>query len=66
MFQQLDNKDDEIREQTLLAKRLKEQVLEQEELISSIRRDYENLSQEMSKIQVTLVRLPKYLSTLFR
>jgi kinesin family protein 5 len=66
LFQQLDNKDDEIREQTLLAKRLKEQVLEQEELISSIRRDYENLSQEMSKIQVTLVRLPKYLSTLFR
>jgi kinesin family protein 5 len=52
LFQQLDNKDDEIREQTLLAKRLKEQVLEQEELITSIRRDYENLSQEMSKIQV--------------
>jgi kinesin family protein 5 len=57
LFQQLDNKDDEIREQTLLAKRLKEQVLEQEELISSIRRDYENLSQEMSKIQVNKVRL---------
>jgi hypothetical protein len=36
-----------------LAKRLKEQVLEQEELISTIRRDYENISQEMTKIQVT-------------
>lgn len=32
--------------------KLKEQMLEQEELISSTRRDYENLTKEMSKIQV--------------
>lgn len=47
----MDEKDDEIQEQSQLVEKLKEQMLEQEELISSTRRDYENLTKEMSKIQ---------------
>ena len=35
-----------------LVEKLKEQMLEQEELIASTRRDYENLTKEMTKIQV--------------
>jgi len=51
LYQLLDSKDDEIQEQSQLVEKLKEQMLEQEDLISSTRRDYENLTKEMSKIQ---------------
>ena len=51
LYATLDAKDDEIQEQSQLVEKLKEQMLEQEELISSTRRDYENLTKEMSKIQ---------------
>merc|ERR1712088_522106 len=51
MYQMLDEKDDEIQEQSSLVEKLKEQMLEQEELISTTRRDYENLTKEMAKIQ---------------
>merc|ERR1712050_164996 len=51
MYQMLDEKDDEIQEQSQLVEKLKEQMLEQEELISATRRDYESLTKEMSKIQ---------------
>merc|ERR1719216_495116 len=51
LYQMLDEKDDEIQEQSQLVEKLKEQMLEQEDLISSTRRDYENLTKEMSKIQ---------------
>merc|ERR1719167_698513 len=51
LFQLLDSKDDEIQEQSQLVEKLKEQMLEQEELIASTRRDYENLTKEMTKIQ---------------
>jgi len=51
MYQILDAKDDEIQEQSQLVEKLKEQMLEQEELIASTRRDYENLTKEMGKIQ---------------
>uniref|UniRef100_A0A0K2SWZ0 Kinesin-like protein n=2 Tax=Lepeophtheirus salmonis TaxID=72036 RepID=A0A0K2SWZ0_LEPSM len=51
LYKMLDAKDDEIQEQSQLVEKLKEQMLEQEELISSTRRDYENLTKEMSKIQ---------------
>jgi kinesin family protein 5 len=44
--------DDEIQEQSQLVEKLKEQMLEQEELIANTRRDYENLTKEMTKIQV--------------
>merc|ERR1719422_2481259 len=43
LYQMLDEKDDEIQEQS--------QLLEQEDLISATRRDYESLTKEMSKIQ---------------
>jgi kinesin family protein 5 len=51
LYTTLDGKDDEIQEQSQLVEKLKEQMLEQEELIGSTRRDYENLTKEMSKIQ---------------
>jgi len=51
LFQLLDAKDDEIHEQSQLVEKMKEQINIQEELISSTRRDYENLSKEMNKIQ---------------
>ena len=51
LYQMLDEKDDEIQEQSQLVEKLKEQMLEQEELISGTRRDYESLTKEMSKIQ---------------
>merc|ERR1711936_1087493 len=47
----LDEKDDEIQEQSQLVEKLKEQMLEREELISATRRDYENLTKEMGKMQ---------------
>ena len=40
-----------LQEQSQLVEKLKEQMLEQEELITSTRKDYENLTKEMSKIQ---------------
>ena len=39
-----------------MVEKLKEQMLEQEDLISSTRRDYENLTKEMSKIQVLFMK----------
>lgn len=51
LYQLLDGKDDEIQESSQLVEKLKEQMLEQEDLIASARRDYENLTKEMSKIQ---------------
>merc|ERR1711962_273098 len=51
MYQMLDEKDDEIQEQSSLVEKLKEQMLEQEELISTTRKDYESLTKEMTKIQ---------------
>merc|ERR1719431_1750796 len=47
MYQMLEEKDDEIQEQSQLV----EKLLEQEELISATRRDYESLTKEMTKIQ---------------
>merc|ERR1719192_3109177 len=49
MLQMLDEKDDEIQEQSGMVEKLKEQMLEQEELIGSARRDYENLTKEMGR-----------------
>jgi len=47
----LDEKDEEINQQCQYGEKLKEQLLEQEELISTSRKDYEKLQQEMSRIQ---------------
>ncbi|CAG2054473.1 unnamed protein product [Timema podura] len=46
LYQQLDEKDEEINQQSQLVEKLKDQMLEQEELIASTRRDYEGLQQE--------------------
>ncbi|XP_049778944.1 kinesin heavy chain [Schistocerca cancellata] len=51
LYQQLDEKDEEINQQSQLVEKLKDQMLEQEELIASTRRDYELLQQEMNRIQ---------------
>lgn len=51
LYAQMDEKDDEIDRQSQMIEKLREQMLEQEELISSTRRDYETLQQEMNKIQ---------------
>ncbi|PRD22634.1 UNVERIFIED_CONTAM: Kinesin heavy chain [Trichonephila clavipes] len=51
LYAQLDEKDDEIDRQSQLIEKLKEQMLEQEELITSTRKDYEALQQEMNRIQ---------------
>lgn len=50
LYQQLDEKDEEINQQSQFVEKLKEQMLEQEELIASTRRDYELLQQEMNRI----------------
>ncbi|KAG8188634.1 hypothetical protein JTE90_005987 [Oedothorax gibbosus] len=51
LYAQLDEKDDEIDRQSQLIEKLKEQMLEQEELIATTRKDYEALQQEMNRIQ---------------
>ncbi|KAK2727831.1 hypothetical protein QYM36_008344 [Artemia franciscana] len=52
LYRQLDDKDEEINQQSQVVERLKEQIMEQEELIGSTRRDYESLQQEMNRIQI--------------
>ncbi|XP_069111571.1 kinesin heavy chain-like [Argopecten irradians] len=51
LYQQLDDKDDEINNQSQLIERLKEQMLEQEELIAVGKRDMDMLQVDMSRIQ---------------
>ncbi|CAH1718359.1 unnamed protein product [Chironomus riparius] len=51
LYQQLDEKDEEINQQSQYVEKLKEQIMDQEELISNSRRDYENLQSEMTRIQ---------------
>lgn len=51
LYQQLDDKDEEINQQSQYVEKLKEQIMDQEELIANARRDYENLQSEMARIQ---------------
>lgn len=51
LYQQLDDKDEEINQQSQYVEKLKEQIMDQEELIANARRDYENLQSEMTRIQ---------------
>ncbi|XP_063063189.1 kinesin-1 heavy chain isoform X2 [Engraulis encrasicolus] len=51
LYKQLDDKDDEINQQSQLAEKLKQQMLEQEELLASSRRDHEGLQVELSRLQ---------------
>lgn len=51
LYQQLDEKDEEINQHSQYVEKLKEQILEQDELIASTRRDYEALQAEVNRIQ---------------
>ncbi|KAL0963910.1 hypothetical protein UPYG_G00315250 [Umbra pygmaea] len=51
LYQQLDDKDDEINQHSQLAEEVKEQMLDQEELLASTRKDYEKLQEDVSRMQ---------------
>ncbi|XP_062386741.1 kinesin-1 heavy chain isoform X4 [Sardina pilchardus] len=51
LYKQLDDKDDEINQQSQLTEKLKEQMLDQEELLASSRRDHESLQGELCRLQ---------------
>ncbi|XP_055919873.1 kinesin heavy chain [Eupeodes corollae] len=51
LYQQLDEKDEEINQQSQYVENLKDQILEQEDLIANARREYEALQSEMARIQ---------------
>ena len=50
LYAELDAKDDEIQNQSMLAERLKQQMLEQEEMIKAAKLDHESVQAEMSRI----------------
>uniref|UniRef100_A0A4W4HHS8 Kinesin-like protein n=1 Tax=Electrophorus electricus TaxID=8005 RepID=A0A4W4HHS8_ELEEL len=50
LYQQLDDKDDEINQQSQLAESLKQQMVDQDELILSVRRDYEKAQEEVARL----------------
>lgn len=51
LYQQLDEKDEEINQQSQYVENLKDQIIEQEDLIANARREYEALQSEMARIQ---------------
>ncbi|XP_078537887.1 kinesin heavy chain [Lissotriton helveticus] len=51
-YRQLDDKDDEINQQSQLAEKLKQQMVDQEELLASTRRDYEKIQEELTRLQI--------------
>ncbi|XP_056144904.1 kinesin heavy chain [Lampris incognitus] len=51
LYQQLDDKDDEINQHCQVAEKFKEQMIDQDELLASNRRDYERLQEELSRLQ---------------
>lgn len=50
LYQQLDDKDEEIDKQSQLIEKMEQQLVEQEELITQARRDNDNLQQDMQRI----------------
>ncbi|XP_044159375.1 LOW QUALITY PROTEIN: kinesin heavy chain [Bufo gargarizans] len=52
LYHQLDDKDDEINQQSQLAETLKQQMLDQDELLASTRRDYEKIQEELTRLQI--------------
>ncbi|KAG1959895.1 kinesin heavy chain [Pimephales promelas] len=51
LYQQLDDKDDEINQQSQLAENLKQQMVDQDELLASTRHDYEKIQEDLSRLQ---------------
>ncbi|KAM4601653.1 LOW QUALITY PROTEIN: kinesin heavy chain-like [Polymixia lowei] len=51
LYKQLDDKDDEINQHSQLAEKLKEQMLDQEELLASTRRDQDKIQEELCRLQ---------------
>uniref|UniRef100_A0A673KUP8 Kinesin-like protein n=1 Tax=Sinocyclocheilus rhinocerous TaxID=307959 RepID=A0A673KUP8_9TELE len=51
LYQQLDDKDDEINQHSQLAENLKQQMVDQDELLASTRRDYEKIQEDLSRLQ---------------
>ncbi|KAL4655780.1 kinesin heavy chain isoform X3 [Arapaima gigas] len=52
LYKQLDDKDDEINQQSQLIEKLKEQMLDQDELLASTRGDSEKVQTELGRLQV--------------
>uniref|UniRef100_A0A6A7FZT0 Kinesin-like protein n=4 Tax=Hirondellea gigas TaxID=1518452 RepID=A0A6A7FZT0_9CRUS len=52
LYAQLDEKDEEINQHSQMVEKLREQMVEQEELIGGTRKDYEVLQSDMTRIQV--------------
>uniref|UniRef100_A0A6Q2WU23 Kinesin motor domain-containing protein n=1 Tax=Esox lucius TaxID=8010 RepID=A0A6Q2WU23_ESOLU len=52
LYKQLDDKDDEINQQSQLVEKLKEQMLDQEELLASSRGDSDKVSSELGRLQM--------------
>ncbi|XP_047200556.1 kinesin-1 heavy chain [Hippoglossus stenolepis] len=50
LYKELDDKDDEINQQSQLMEELKEQMLDQEELLNSSRRDHDILQTELNRL----------------
>ncbi|XP_041097700.1 kinesin heavy chain isoform X4 [Polyodon spathula] len=51
LYKQLDDKDDEINQQSQLVEKLKEQMLDQDELLASTRGDQEKVQTELGRLQ---------------
>ncbi|MBN3296142.1 KIF5A protein, partial [Amia calva] len=51
LYKQLDDKDDEINQQSQLVEKLKEQMLDQDELLASTRGDSEKVQTELGRLQ---------------
>ncbi|XP_034043010.1 kinesin heavy chain-like [Thalassophryne amazonica] len=51
LYQQLDDKDDEINQHSQASETLRQHVMDQEELLAVTRQDYERLQEELSRLQ---------------
>ncbi|XP_055085866.1 kinesin-1 heavy chain-like isoform X2 [Periophthalmus magnuspinnatus] len=50
LYKEMDDKDEEINQQSQLVEKLKEQMLDQEELLTSSRRDHDTLQTELNRL----------------